>query len=152
MTTRTNCNSFAKLGGFTLVELMITVVVASILVAIAVPTYTNQVQKARRTDAKSALLDLAGREERFLSVSSAYTTTATQLGYTAFPQTIGNGYYNINVALTAGPPAGFLATATAINSQVNDTACATMTVDQFGQHKSADANANDTSTTCWAGN
>jgi type IV pilus assembly protein PilE len=151
MMTRTRCNSRARPGGFTLVELMIVVVVVSIIVAIAVPNYTSQIQKARRTDARSALLDLAGREERFLSVSTAYTATATQLGYTAFPQTLVNGYYKIDVTVSAGPPAGFVAKATAINSQANDTTCATMTVDQLGQHKSLDVNSVDTSTTCWAG-
>src|ERR1700682_6449593 len=99
MTTRTRCNSLASLGGFTLVELMVTVVVAAILFAIAVPTYTSQMQKARRTDARSALLDLAGREERFFSVSTAYTATASQLGYAALGHPIGSGYYKIDVAL-----------------------------------------------------
>jgi type IV pilus assembly protein PilE len=156
MTTRTRCNSFARLRGFTLVELMVTVVVASILFAIAIPTYTSQVQKSRRTDARSALLDLAGREERFLSVSANYTQTATQLGYSAFPQTIGNGYYQVKVdapdpAFTGTGPS-FVATATAIGGQAKDTACATLTVDQIGQHKSKDSSSADTSTTCWAGN
>jgi type IV pilus assembly protein PilE len=153
MTTRTRCNSLERHRGFTLVEMMVTVVVAAILFAIAIPTYTGQMQRSRRTDAKSALLDLAGREERFLSVSSAYTTTATQLGYAAaFPQSVGNGYYTINVALTVGPPAGFVATATVAGSQTKDTVCTTMTVDQFGQHQSKDSSSVDSSTTCWAGN
>jgi type IV pilus assembly protein PilE len=142
-----------RLGGFTLVELMVTVVVASILFAIAIPTYTSQIQKSRRTDARSALLDLAGREERFFSVATNYTATATQLGYAALGQPIGNGYYKIDVTTAAaGQPPSFLATATALGSQAKDTACTTMTVDQLGQHKSYDANSVDTSTTCWAGN
>ena|ERR1700736_6224132 len=159
MTTRTRCNSFARLRGFTLVELMVTVLVASILFAIAVPTYTSQVQKSRRTDARSALLDLAGREERFFSVSANYTPTATQLGYTAFGQAIGNGYYKLDVqapdtsltGLAATTPS-FIATATAINGQVKDTACATMTVDHLGQHKSKDSSGAVSTDTCWAGN
>jgi len=48
-------------AGFTLVELMIVVVIASILLAIAVPSYMTQVRESRRTEAKTALLDLAGR-------------------------------------------------------------------------------------------
>jgi type IV pilus assembly protein PilE len=156
MTTRTRCNSFARLGGFTLVELMVTVVVASILFAIAIPTYTSQIQKSRRTDARSALLDLAGREERFLSVSTTYTATATQLGYTAFGQPIGSGYYQLTVAAPdpgfTGTGPSFVATATAIGSQTKDTSCATMTVNQIGQHQSKDSNSADSSTTCWAGN
>jgi type IV pilus assembly protein PilE len=61
----------ARHSGFTLVELMIVVVVASILVAIAVPSYQYEVQKARRTDARNAILDIAAREERFLSVANS---------------------------------------------------------------------------------
>jgi type IV pilus assembly protein PilE len=48
--------------GFTLVELMVVIVIASILMAIAIPSYKTSIRKSRRTDAKTALLDLAGRE------------------------------------------------------------------------------------------
>jgi len=52
--------------GFTLVELMVVIVIASILMAIAIPSYKNSIRKSRRTDAKTALLDLAGRERTLL--------------------------------------------------------------------------------------
>jgi type IV pilus assembly protein PilE len=158
MTTRTRFNSFASLGGFTLVELMVTVGVASIIFAIAVPTYTSQLQKARRTDARSALLDLAGREERYLSVAASYTQTTTQLGYSGtFPIKIGSGYYNVTVAVPdpnftgTGPSYVVTATPVPLGPQVSDSTCASFTVNQIGQHKSVDVNANDTSATCWAG-
>jgi len=38
------------------VELMIAVVIAAILAAIAIPGYRSYVQRAQRTEAKSALL------------------------------------------------------------------------------------------------
>ncbi|HET9108841.1 MAG TPA: prepilin-type N-terminal cleavage/methylation domain-containing protein, partial [Steroidobacteraceae bacterium] len=47
-----------RADGFTLIELMIAVVVVAILMAIAVPSYESYVEKSRRTDAKTALLDL----------------------------------------------------------------------------------------------
>ena len=55
--------------GMTLIELMMVVVIATILMSIAVPSYMSQVRQSRRIEAKTALLDLAGREERFFSTS-----------------------------------------------------------------------------------
>jgi type IV pilus assembly protein PilE len=88
--------------GFTLIELMVTIVVAATLIAIAVPSYTSQTRKARRTDAKTALLDLASREERYNGTNSTYTSDSAKLGYTgAFPVQIGGGYYQISACVAA---------------------------------------------------
>jgi type IV pilus assembly protein PilE len=141
-------------AGFSLIELMVTVVVASILVAIAVPTYTVQVRKSRRTDAKTALLDLAGREERFFSTNNgAYTAVAANLGYTgAFPVTVGSGYYQIAtpvvVAGTTTAVATFAITATPIGTQANDTACATFAINNLGQQSATGTDSNP-SVDCW---
>jgi type IV pilus assembly protein PilE len=141
-------------AGFTLIELMVTVVVASILVAIAVPTYTAQVRKSRRTDAKTALLDLAGREERFFSTNNgAYTAVASSLGYSgSFPVTIGSGYYQIAapvvVAGTTTAVATFSITATPIGTQLNDPSCASFTINSQGQ-QSATGTDPSPSVDCW---
>jgi type IV pilus assembly protein PilE len=159
----TNRSSFSssrmggpRIGGFTLVELMITVVILAIIVAIALPSYQAQSQKARRTDARNALLDIAGREERFLSVSNAYSQLPSDVGYggAAWPQNVTpNSYYSVTVTVPApGFPAGtpsFLVTATPINVQAGDTTCATFTVNQIGQQTAQNAGGVDTSTTCW---
>jgi type IV pilus assembly protein PilE len=145
-----------RIGGFTLVELMITVVILAIIVAIALPSYQAQSQKARRTDARNALLDIAGREERFLSVSNAYSQLPSDVGYggAAWPQNVTpNSYYSVTVTVPApGFPAGtpsFLVTATPIGLQVTDTTCATFTVNQIGQQTAQNSGGVDTSTTCW---
>jgi type IV pilus assembly protein PilE len=145
-----------RVGGFTLVELMITVVILAIIVAIALPSYQAQSQKARRTDARNALLDIAGREERFLSVSNAYSQLPSDVGYggAAWPQNVTpNSYYSVTVTVPApGFPAGtpsFLVTATPIGLQVTDTTCATFTVNQIGQQTAQNSGGVDTSTTCW---
>src|ERR1700728_858913 len=86
--------------GFTLIELMVVVAVASILVAIAVPTYQNQIRHSRRTDAKTALLDMAVRQEKYLTLGNTYTATAANVGYSALPTLIGSGgYYNMYVCI-----------------------------------------------------
>ena len=61
--------------GFTLMELMVVVAIVGILAAIVVPSYTEYVMKARRTDGRSALLNTAGTLERYYSEYGRYTTT-----------------------------------------------------------------------------
>ena len=138
-------------SGFTLVELMVTIVIATILITIAIPSYTSQIRKSKRTDAKTALLDLAGREERYMATNSAYSTDGNALGYgAAFPITLGNSDYTIsapvvvaaNNAATPPTPASYALTATAVNNQAKDTSCATFTLDSKGVQSA-------TSTTCW---
>ncbi len=148
----------ATQGGFTLVELLVTMVVASILFAIAIPTYTNSIRKSRRTDARSALLDLAGREERYMSTNTAYTNLQANLGYAASGSTatltnlpVGSGYYQISVSVPDPNQAinnSFLATATAVGGQTADGSCATLSINQLGQQTAtgSDPNAN---TVCW---
>jgi type IV pilus assembly protein PilE len=131
---------------------MVTIAVAAILGTIAVSSYTNQVRKSRRTEARTALLDLASRQERFFSTNSAYTTSAANLGYSGtFPQNIGSGYYSVSicVANAPGPCAGaaatgniFLLTATTVGTQLKDTACATLSVDNTGLQTATNAS-------CW---
>jgi type IV pilus assembly protein PilE len=148
--------------GFTLVELMITVVIVSILASIAIPSYTSYIQKSRRTDAKSALLNLASLEERYFSTNNTYTNLPTNLGYTAaagvaFP--VGSGYYNITTlnataalppanAGAVGTPALYNITATAINSQANDLLCATFSINSAGQQTATGTDPNP-NVDCW---
>lgn len=58
--------------GFTLLELMITVVVIGILSAIAYPAYTEQIAKGRRADAQANLLAAQQWMERYYSENYRY--------------------------------------------------------------------------------
>jgi type IV pilus assembly protein PilE len=148
--------------GFTLLELMVTVAIISILATIAVTSYSSQVQKSRRTEAKSALLDLAGREERLFSTTNAYSNVEAFLGYATPPATtvmtnmpFGNGYYTLTAAVPdavnqPGVASSYLLTATPVagTSQANDTACASFTLNQLGVQGVSGTNA-ATPGTCW---
>jgi type IV pilus assembly protein PilE len=148
-------------SGFSLIELMIALAIGAILVAIAVPLYAKQVQHSRRVDARTAVLDIAGREERYLSLQSSYTTSPANLGYSAtavaFPMTVGSGYYTANVTVVAGvapnpPTYKVFATAIAGTSQAKDTQCQYFSVDSTGKQFSSASTAGtgaDTSATCW---
>ena len=141
--------SMQSVRGFTLVELMVTVLVVSILASIAVPTYTAQIRKSRRTEARTALLDAAAREERFYATNNFYTVTGSDLGYsTTWPAPVGSSYYSLTATCTGGktPCPDYTLTATAINSQTRDLARLTLSLNQLGLQSATGAGG---ATTCW---
>jgi len=146
-------------AGFSLIELMVTIVIAAILLAIAIPGYQTFIRKSRRTEAKTAVLDLAGREETLFSTTNAYSIAPAAVGYGAagaFPFAVGNNYYTITVvvpnpAAVAGAGASFLVTALPVagSSQALDTACQSFSVDQLGNQTALDSGGADNTQTCW---
>lgn len=58
--------------GFTLMELMITVVVIGILAAIAIPAYTGHVTRTKRSEAVTALQTVALYEEKLMAERGHY--------------------------------------------------------------------------------
>jgi len=147
--------------GFTLVELMVVVLVITILAVIAVPSYLSQTLKSRRSEAKSILMDLAARQERYMATNGTYSSNATDMGYTGtWPQNVGNNYYSISLpassfnpavaatSTTAATPATFKFTATAIGGQLKDTQCKTFSIDQTGSQTSTNS-SDSASTGCW---
>ncbi|HRP98309.1 MAG TPA: type IV pilin protein [Rhodocyclaceae bacterium] len=71
-----------RIGGFTLIELMIVVVVIAILAAVALPSYQEHVRKSRRVDAQTAMLELAQFMERHYTTSNSYAGAALPGGVT----------------------------------------------------------------------
>jgi len=145
--------------GFSLIELMVVVGIVAVLAVLATNSYSSSVRKSRRTEARTALLDLASREERFMSTNSSYTRTLTELGYSAgsLPLTVGNGYYSVDIpvinftAATSNTPARFTITAAPVagKGQDKDSACATFSVDSTGLQSSTNSGGASTTATCW---
>lgn len=80
-------------GGFTLIELMITVAVIGILAAVAYPSYTDYIRRGKITEATSTLSDLRLRAEKF------YADNRTYVG---FPDsTTGTRYFTYSCTKTA---------------------------------------------------
>jgi type IV pilus assembly protein PilE len=76
-----------KFKGFTLVELVITVTIIAIIVAIALPSYQQHVRKTKRAEAQSKLLELAGELQQYKVVNHTFkpknkAITLADLGYT----------------------------------------------------------------------
>ena len=135
--------------GFTLIELMIVIVIVAILAAIAIPGYTSQIRKSRRTEARNALLDAGAREERFFATNNYYTVAGTDLGYgAALPVNVGNNYYQLSGTCTIVNTkcTDYTLTATAINAQLKDASCASLTLTSVGAQTST---GTATAATCW---
>jgi len=127
--------TYKRTAGFTLIELMITVAIVAILAAVAYPAFTSQVQKTRRADAQSALMQAAALEEKWFFVNSQYTSTIANIGGATSP----DGHYTIAVAdnngvgnCTTALLNCFVLTATPVGPQAADTICTTMTLTHTG--------------------
>lgn len=115
-------------SGFTLIELMIVIAVIAIIATIGYPAYTDQVRKARRTEAKAFLMAAAARQEREFTNNGAYTGNMTTLGYANNPQLTEDGWYSVAAAAAATT---FTLTATPQGAQASDP-CGNFTLNQAG--------------------
>jgi type IV pilus assembly protein PilE len=64
--------------GFTLIEVMIVVGIVAILGAIAVPSYTDYIRRARITEATSTLAAMRVKMEQYFQDNRTYSNACTQ--------------------------------------------------------------------------
>jgi len=132
--------------GFNLIELMIVVVVVAILAMIAIPSYRRYVVRSHRTEAQRALLDLAGREERYFYANNAYAPSVSALGGAS---TAEGGNYLLSIDPAVSASTDYVITATAIGTQQRDDQdCQTLSINRAGA-RSATGAASSASTICW---
>jgi type IV pilus assembly protein PilE len=146
-----------KTGGFTLIELMIVVAVVAILAAIAYPQYTQHIRKSRRASVQAVMMDMAGREQQYLTDMRSYAVDAGgTMAYTtlkaAVPPDV-TAYYTITTLARAGVSPSFLITATAIGDQVKDkqggVTIKALTLDETGAKASVDTSNVSHSSLAW---
>jgi len=116
--------------GFTLLELMITVLIVAILAAIAYPSYQSYLARAYRSEAYTALNQWANLQEQYFLDQRRYADDMSSLGAPANSFVTAAGHYSVKTTTTE---TGFTITATAIDNQLTlDSACSTLTLSSDG--------------------
>lgn len=133
--------------GFTLIELMVTVIIIGILAAIAYPSYTQYVLRANRAEARAILLESVQFLEQNYTTANRYdqdsTGTAITLPYLTSPKA-GTAKYNITAAYGTAPAQSFTLSAAPAGVMTGD-ACGTYTLDNTG----IQGNSSGTIAECW---
>ncbi len=114
-------------SGFTLIEVMITVVIIGILASIAYPSYQEFVKRGNRTEGQAFLSEVAARQERYYAQNHAYITDIGKLNLKNGDKSE-TGKYELSIAANAGD-GGYTLTAT---QQFGDTACGNLTLTATG--------------------
>lgn len=141
-------------AGFTLIELVVVVAIVAILAAVGVPSFMDQVRKARRADAMEALTDLANRQERYYSTNFRYTSDLTELGYSSSTGTATSPDGHYSLTLTSNGTT-YTIKAQATGSQAADTRCNSFTISETGERTASSEPppdgglAPETTAACW---
>lgn len=120
---------------------MITLVVLSIVVAIALPSYNRYVVRSNRSEGIESLLAAAACQERLFIRNNAFDDE--ECGGTT-----NNGHYEVTVA-TADANQSFVLTATPQNNQATDD-CGVLTLDDRGV-RTAGGETGELAVQCWSG-
>lgn len=127
------CN---QIRGFSLIEILITVVILAIITSVAVPTYQSAVRKARRTDGRNALLALQVNQEKFRASCLQYASETGSVdtcssgkymlkGSSTSPE----GYYSVAILAGTASATGYTVVARATGAQIGDKDCSTITLE-----------------------
>lgn len=145
------------LRGFTLIEVMITVVIIGILAMIAVPAYGNYVLRANRAVGKTAIMRIATQQESYFTDRKQYATSLPALSSTEYGtattvyvkrdgtvQAANTADTIYAVTLTGASATAYAVQAVPVHAQARDTACGTLTYTSTGTRT-----VSGTATDCW---
>ena len=126
-------------SGFTLIELIITVAIIGILVAVAYPAYTQYAVRAKRSAAQSFMFTVSSRQEQAMLNARSYfsVATGTPAEWTAASMTVPaevSANYTVTVASNnaATPPAYTVSAVPQAAQASNDAKCGTLTLTSIG--------------------
>ena len=125
-----NSPSLMNKKGITLIELLVVIIVVGILAAIAIPSYTSYMVRARRADGKTALEQLRASQEMWRAEKGSYSTDATLVELQTTMGAPANTAGDYTITLNSTTATTFLAIATPNTSR--QTPDGPLSIDQNG--------------------
>lgn len=137
---------FARRRGFTLLELAVTLLLLSVLAAVALPGYRAQWRASHRSEGVQALTSLQLAQESFRNRQTRYAQSLAEL---LMPELSAQGRFRLSVLQAAAD--GFTLEAEAVGDQSRDERCQRLRLVQAqGQIQLLSYGAGQTpSTGCW---
>lgn len=148
--------------GFTLIEMLITIVVLGILAAVVYPNLSSYVKKGRRSEAYNALNAVQQAQERHRANNSTFATSLTD-ATTASPPGLGfgststaSGLYTLSLDSVSATGYAVIATAVSGRSQADDSNCQQLRVRSasgslfYGSASGDSAFTESSNNKCWS--
>jgi len=130
--------------GFTLIEVLVAMAIVGILAAIALPSYTEYVNRGRRAEGRTALNEVLQQQERFFAANNRYSafSDAAPNGFmTSSGEDPNQAHYALSAAACAGSTQDVCVVISAVpsgmaapprGSQFVDAQCGTLTLSTAG--------------------
>ena len=133
-----------KNAGFSLIEVLITIAILGILTAIVVPSHNHSTSKARRTDAKIALMESASSLEKCFVINNQYNHASCTAFPGSGPDVVYSAEGHYKVVATNLTATSFTLTASPMDNspQSSDSHCASFSISSSGAK-------NATNPDCW---
>ena len=136
-------------AGFSMIEMLIVLAIIAILGTIAYPSYKDKVYSGRRSDARTALSDLATRLESYYAKTNTYATATIGTGNATdvLPAALtSQGYYTLAIDAANTTATTYSITATPTGVQAGDTRCLTLIINSLNVRT---VKGTAPATSCW---
>ncbi|MHC5610224.1 MAG: type IV pilin-like G/H family protein [Nostoc sp.] len=90
--------------GFTLIELLVVIIIIGILSAIALPSFLNQANKAKQSEAKTYIGSMNRAQQAYYLENTSFTSSIGALGLGILTQTV-NYNYSSSIGTATGSAA-----------------------------------------------
>jgi type IV pilus assembly protein PilE len=137
-----------RYSGFTLIELLIAMAVLVILAAIAIPSYSEYISRARRVEARGVLTQAAQWMERYRAENrGVYTNAVLPVGLRTSPDS-GSPMYDVTLS-TLTATTYVLSAAPIAGRPMAADVCGTLTLASDGRRTAATLDSGTLYERCW---